>query len=210
METRDTYNTSYKVHVGRATDQEIQSVNIEQGAMMVSDSGLYMGYNGENVRIYPQSATASNKGWVRYDDTQYTSLNKLSLVDEVVVDLPNNGGSVYRSAPGIDYYDQITNRLIADNLNDTYLLTVSFVASAANTNSTHLDFSLTDGSYTRVSKSISFYKANDTPENFHNLFQYYVDADFIANGSGIKINSHGGTAKIWDVIFFIQKTQSYA
>jgi len=47
-------NTSYKVHVQRNTDAEIADVNIEQGAMMVSDTGLYMGYNGENVRVYPQ------------------------------------------------------------------------------------------------------------------------------------------------------------
>ncbi len=47
-------NTSYKVHVQRNSDAEISDVNIEQGAMMVSDTGLYMGYNGENVRVYPQ------------------------------------------------------------------------------------------------------------------------------------------------------------
>ena len=42
-------NTSYKVHVQRQTDAEISDVNIEQGAMMVSDTGLYMGYNGMSI-----------------------------------------------------------------------------------------------------------------------------------------------------------------
>jgi len=203
-------NTSYKVHVQRQTDAEIADVNIEQGAMMVSDTGLYMGFNGENVRLYPQSATSSNKGWVRYDDTTYTSLNKLSLVDEVVVNLPNNGGSVFRSDNNIDYYNPITNRLIANNLKDVYMCTIAFKGSAANTTQTHLDFTITDGDYNRIAQSFTFAKGNNETQHFHTVFQYYIDADFIANGAGLKINSHGGTAKIWDITFFIQKTQSYA
>lgn len=93
-------NTSYKVHVQRETDANISEVNIEQGAMMVSDTGLYMGYNGENVRVYPQNA--------------------------------------------------------------------------------------------------------------HSMVQFYTDQDFVDNGANFQIQAHGGTAQVWDIIYFIQKTQSYA
>jgi hypothetical protein len=30
----------------------------------------------------------------------------------------------------------------------------------------------------------------------------------IENGATLKIKSHGGGAKIWDIIYFIQKTQN--
>jgi hypothetical protein len=40
------------------------------------------------------------------------------------------------------------------------------------------------------------------------MFQYYTDADFVQNGTDWKITSNGGTAKIWDIIYFIQRTQN--
>lgn len=40
--------------------------------------------------------------------------------------------------------------------------------------------------------------------------QENTDANFVNNGSYWQITATGGTAKIWDIIYFIQKTQSYA
>lgn len=40
--------------------------------------------------------------------------------------------------------------------------------------------------------------------------QYNIDQSFIDNNAQIKIQSHGGSASVWDVQYFIQKTQSYA
>jgi len=151
-------------------------------------------------------------GWCRYDDTQYTSSNKLSLSDGVLVTLPNNAGSVTRSSAGIDFYDSSAQRLVADNENDCHVVTVVFKASAANTNSTHLDFELVNGGvtgYERINKSLGFYKGNNTEQNFHEMFQFYADADFVENGAAIKIMADGGTAQVWDIIFFIQRTQRY-
>ena len=150
-----------------------------------------------------------NLGWARYDDTQYNENFKLTLNNGQLVDLPNNAGRIFTSYEGVSYYNPISNRILSDNVNDTYALTVTFKASAANANSTHLDFLLTGGDYERISKSISFYKANDTEQNFHDVYQYYTDLDFVQNGAGIKIMSDGGESKIWDVIFFIQKIQTH-
>ena len=208
-----TRNTSYKVHVQRETDAEINAVNIEQGAMMVSDTGLYMGYNGENVRVYPQNAIGQGLGWTRYDDDQYTSASKLSLADGVEITLPNNAANTYRSYSGIDYYNGATKRVLADNLNDVYVLTIAFKCSSANANQTYLRLQLDaeNGTpYERVGVDIAFPKGNNVAHEFHQVFQYYADQNFVDNGSFIKVTSTGGTAKIWDVIYFIQKTQSYA
>ena len=204
-------NTSYKVHVQRNTDAEIADVNIEQGAMMVSDTGLYMGYNNENVRVYPQSAVGSSLGWTRYDDTQYTAVSKLILLEDNEISLPNNAANTYRSYAGIDYYNG--TRITADNLNDVYILTVAFKCSALNANQTFLRLQLDaqNGTpYERVGVDIAFPKGNDVEHEFHQVFQYYADQNFVDNGSLLNITSSGGTSKVWDIIYFIQKTQSYA
>jgi hypothetical protein len=159
-----------------------------------------------------QLSEYSQLGWARYDDSEYTSSNKLSLVDGVQVTLPNNANTITRSPEGYDFFNAVTQKITAENANDTYMVTIVFKASAANTNTTHLDFQLVNGGttgYERINKSLGFYKGNNTEQNFHEVFQFYADADFAANGATLKITADGGTANVWDIIFFIQRTQRY-
>ena len=203
-------NTSYRVHVQDTTEAEVSSVNIENGAMLRTDSALYMGHNGENVVVYPQNVITVN-GWARYDDTEYTSSNKLSLADGVEVVLPNNAGAIYRSHPSIDFYNSSTQKITADRENDVYIATVVFRYSAANANQTYLSLHFEGGNgtpYDRIREDIVFPKGNDVQHDFHQIFQYYADADFVTNGTDWKITANGGTAKIWDMIYFVQKTQN--
>ena len=147
-------------------------------------------------------------GWARYDDTVYTSLNKLVLTDGVVVTLPNNAGNVVSSPSAPTFYNSATQKLQATGVNNVYMLTVVFKASAANANTTHLDFKMSGpGDFSRINKALSFYKANDEEQSFHEVYQYYSDQDFADNGVGLTINSDGGSAEVWDIIYFIQKTQ---
>jgi hypothetical protein len=201
-------NTSYKVHVQHTDQTEVDAVNIENGAMLHTNDALYMGHSDENVIVYPQGGIKS-LGWARYDDNEYTSSSKLSLTDQTEVTLTNNGNSTYRSHSSIDFYNTTTDKLVGLNENDVYMFTLVFKKSAANANQTHLDFRLTgaDG-YDRINKVLAFYKGNDVEQNCHEVFQYYIDANALANGLTPKIQSHGGTAKIWDIIFFIQRTQN--
>ena len=204
-------NTSYKVHAHQSTDAERLSYNIEEGAMVTTESGIWQVYNGAWRKLYPQAGEGTGIGWTRYDDGQYTSANKFSLVDGVEISLPNNAASVYRSYDGIDYYNG--TRITADNLNDVYVLTIAFKCSSANANQTYLRLQLDaeNGTpYERVGVDIAFPKGNDIAHEFHQVFQYYVDQNFVDNGSLINVTATGGTAKIWDIIYFIQKTQSYA
>ena len=206
-------NTSYKVHAHQTTDAKRELFNIEEGAMVTTESGIWQVYNGAWRKIYPQSGIGSGLGWTRYDDDQYTSLSKLSLADGVEITLPNNAANTYRSYTGIDYYNGTTKRVLADNLNDVYIMTIAFKCSSANANQTYLRLQLDaeNGTpYERVGVDIAFPKGNDVAHEFHQVFQYYADQNFVDNGSFVKVTSTGGTAKIWDVIYFIQKTQSYA
>ena len=48
------HNTSYKTKVDDITDSELSSCNIENGALVRTPTGLYMGHGEGNVKIYPQ------------------------------------------------------------------------------------------------------------------------------------------------------------
>ena len=189
-------NTSFKVHASTTTDAERLTYNVEEGAMVTTESGIWQVYNGAWRKIYPQSGIGSGLGWTRYDDGQYTSLNKLTLADGVEIALPNNAANVYRSYDGIDYYNG--TRITADNLNDVYILTIAFKCSAPNANQTYLRVQLDaeNGTpYERVGVDIAFPKGNDVEHEFHQVFQYYADQNFVDNGSLIHITSTGGTPR---------------
>ena len=165
---------------------------------------------GETKKITVADLVAYNQlGWNRIDDTVYTSSNKLSLSDGVQITLPNNGGNIIKDSD-YTFYDSATNKILGLHVNDVYILTIVFSSAAANTNSTHLDFALEgSGQINRVSKTLQYHKGNGVEQNFHEVYQYYTDADFVANGVTPKIVANGGTAEIWDIIFFIQRTQRY-
>ena len=206
-------NTAYRVHVEDVEQSVVDNVNIENGAMLRTDSALYMGHNNSNVIVYPQNLGATqNLGWARYDDTFYTGAGdstKLLLSDGVEVTLPNNAGSVVRSHSSIDFYNSSTNKFVGLNENDVYAVTVVFKKSAGNANQTHLDFKLTGADdYDRINMALGFYKGNDATQNQHIMFQYYLDANALANGLTPKIQADGGSAKVWDIIFFVSRTQN--
>jgi hypothetical protein len=205
-----TVNSAYKVHVQETTEANKDLVNIEQGAMQVTDEGLYMGFNGANVILYPQTGTR-NLGWARYNDGQYTSANKLSLADGVLTLLPNNAASVVRSDSSITFYNSTTGKVLGTAMNDVFMLTIVFKASASNANQTYLTIEMDNingTEYSRLSEDLTFPRGNDVEHNFHNVFQYYVDADFVSNGATWRIKATGGTAQVWDIIYFIQRTQN--
>ena len=207
------YNTSYKVQADVDSEATRLQYNIEEGAYVTTSAGVWTVWNGEWVKLYPQSGVGSGMGWTRYDDGQYTSSSKLTLLQDTETVLPNNAATSYRSYDGIDYYDGATSTVLADNINDVYLMTIVFKISAPNANQTFLRLQLDSQNgtpYERVGVDIPFPKGNDVPHEFHQIFQYYADSSFAENGSQWKITATGGSAQIWDVIYFIQKTQSYA
>lgn len=204
-------NTSYRVHVQDTTEAVVSDVNIENGAMLRTDSALYMGHNGENVIVYPQGGSGT-LGWARYQDTQYTGASdatKVILSDGVTVTIPNNAGTTTKSNASLSFYDNSTQKLNVENVNDVYIITVEFKASAHNTQNTHLDLSIENGGVIEnLEMVIPFYKGNNTTQQEHKVMQYYATSSFVSDGATLKIKSHGGSAKIWDIQYFIQRTQN--
>ena len=176
------------------------------GQILVSDANSNVEW-----KSYSESG-ATFLGWARYDGaasfsngTEITVTDGnftdpvVSLVTNQIIDPYTNGAS------GKFVF---TN----DDLNAVYSLTVVFKASAANSNQTHIDVNFISGAtdYERLSKSIGFYKGNDVVDNFHEVFQFYVDSDLITHGLQPRLYAQGGSVKFGDVIFFIQKQQQPA
>jgi hypothetical protein len=204
-------NTAYRVHVEDVSQSVVDNVNIEDGAMLRTDEYLYMGHNNQNVIVYPQGGSKT-LGWARYQDTQYTGASdatKVILSDGVTVTLPNNAGTTTKSNASLSFYDNSTQKLNVENVNDVYIITVEFKASASNAQQTHLDLSVENGGLIEnLEMVIPFYKGNNTTQQEHKMIQYYATSSFVSDGATLKIKSHGGAAKIWDIQYFIQRTQN--
>ena len=204
-----TNNTAYKVHVQETTQTEVDNVNIEQGAMLVTNQALFMGFNGEQVRVYPPQSGNMGLGWARYDDTQYTSASPYNFTTTAFT-IPNNKGFVIDTNinSAIDYY--AGNKLRAEFENDVYIITIAFKAQISNANG-HVDIYLEGGNgtpYDRVRDVITFPKGNNVEHTYAKTFQYYADEDVVTNGLSVKMKpSHSG--HIHDVIYFIQRTQNH-
>jgi len=206
-------NTSYKVQVDVDTDAIRNAYKIEEGAFVTTESGVYTVYGGEWIKIFPQNGANTRMGWGRYIDDEYTAASPLSLADGVSTLLPNNKGTVIRSDSSVEYYENDSNqKLIGDHLNDVYIITIEFKAQAPNANQTYLDLSIQNGGgiIENLDIALAYIKGNATTQVFHNIFQYYIDQNFLDNGASIYIESNGGTSTVWDIEYFIQKTQNYA
>ena len=204
------FNTSHKVQTDAVSDEERLSYNLEDGAIVTTSTGVYVVQGGEWKKIQ-MSGNGTGLGWVRYDDDQYTSENKLTVTSGTEVVLPNNGATVYRSYSGIDYYNSTTQKVLGSAVNDLYLATIVFKASTTNAEQGYFHILLenTEGTpYERLHEEFSFPKGNNVTHDIHAVFQYYVDADFIANGSQWKIAATNRDVQVWDIIFFFSKIQS--
>lgn len=202
-------NTAFKVHVQESTQAEVDDVNIEQGAMLVTNEALFMGFNGEQVRVYPPQSGNMGLGWARYDDTQYTKVAPYSF-GTTAFTVPNNKGFVIDTNINseIDYY--ANNKLKAEFENDVYIVTIAFKAQISNSNG-YLELYLEGGNgtpYDRIRDVVTFPKGNSVEHTFAKTFQYYSDEDVVTNGLSVKmIANHSG--QIYDVIYFIQRTQNH-
>ncbi len=190
--------------------------NSDVFAIVNSGETKKISYGTLKSNIVPEGTTGSGLGWARYDDNQYTASNKLTVNLGATVNLPNNAATVYNTYinSSIPFYtDGATPKIRVENEGDVYIMTVVFHCSAANANQTYGNIALqsTSGTpYERVTKDFFFGKGNNVLHHFHEVFQYYADADFVTNGNRLTVTATGGPIQIWDVIYFIQRTQNHA
>jgi hypothetical protein len=166
-----------------------------------------------NVNTHP--VVLGQLSWARYDDTQYTTSSFLSVtVVGGEVTIPNNGGYSVTTHlhSDIQFYDSGSQRVYAEKEGDVYLMTITFKAKTANANVAYLRIQMDSTGptiYRRVGKDLFFGKGNDEWHDYHEVFQFYADSDFVTNGNQWKIRATGATVDISNVIYFIQRTQNH-
>ena len=153
-------------------------------------------------------------GWARYDDTQYTTSSAFTASINVETTLPNNAGNKIETHlhSNISFYNESNQKIQVENSGDVYMCTVTFKAKTPNANACDLRIQMDSTGttpYSRVGKDLFFSKGNDVWMDFHEVFQYYADDDFVTNGNRWKILATGANAYIANIIIFIQRTQNH-
>ena len=175
------------------------------GSVSVTGS---LNVNGQPVVLGPL-------GWARYDDTQYTTSSVFTLTPasgEQI--LPNNGGNTIETHlhSTVSFYNTGSQTIQVENSGDVYMCTVVFDAKTSNANAAYLRLQLdSNGStpYERVGKDLFFGKGNDVWHEYHEVFQWYADDDFVENGNVWRVQSFGANVNIANIIYFIQRTQNH-
>lgn len=170
----------------------------------------------DTVQI-PPGLGYSGLGWARYDDTTYTTSSALTITDGSDVVLPCNASSSIETHihSTVSFYTGSGQKLQAENEGDVYTLTIDFSMKAV-TNPSEGDYvriqmnNTTGTPYTRVGRDLYFAKNDNSWHKFHEIFQYYADADFVANGNEINLIPSGFNVQVADVIIFIQRTQNHS
>jgi hypothetical protein len=168
-----------------------------------------------SVTVNNQPVVLGQLSWARYDDTQYTTSSFLSVTvagGERII--PNNGGYSVTTHlhSDIQFYNTGSQRIYVENEGDVYVMTIAFRAKTANANAGWMRIQLDSTGltpYRRVGKDLFFGKGNDEWHDYHEVFQFYADDDFVANGNQWKIRANGATIDIANVIYFIQRTQNH-
>lgn len=184
--------------------------------MVVKQEDDKLGYIAvSDLTSYINLRTSEKLGWARYDDTQYTTSSVFSLTTGAGdVTLPNNGGNTIETHlhSEISFYNTGSQLVQVENEGDVYMATVAFKAKTSNANGTSIRLQLdSTGStpYERVGKDLFFGKGNDVWHDFHEVFQWYADADFLANGNRFKVRAVGNSVSLSNCIIFIQRTQNH-
>jgi len=207
-----------KTHVPGHADIIFKAWDLNEHDIYTIRDGSYAlirNYDGQFGYVKIQDFSSGLLGWARYDDTQYTTSSAFTAsYTHGEYTLPNNAGNTIETHlhSTISFYDGITQKVQVENNADVYMCTVTFKAKTPNANACHMRLQMDSTGatpYERVGKDLFFGKGNDEWHEFHEVFQYYSDADFLANGNRWKIEAVGANAYIANVIIFIQRTQNH-
>jgi hypothetical protein len=171
--------------------------------------------SASSVSVNGQPVVLGQLSWARYDDTQYTTSSFYSVtVAGGDVTLPNNGGYSITTHlhSDIQFYNTGSQKIFTEKEGDVYCMTVTFRAKTSNAAAAWMRIQLDSTGltpYSRVGKDLFFGKSNNVWHDYHEVFQFYADTDFVANGNRWKIQAYEATIDIANVIYFIQRTQNH-
>jgi hypothetical protein len=200
----------------KSYDLPLYSVNDTDKIVSAQENNEFGYISVSELVSYVNLRASETLGWARYDDTLYTTSSVFNLTtaagDQT---LPNNGGNTIETHlhSTISFYDSGSQKIQVENVGDVYMATVAFRAKTSNANGTSIRLQLDSigaTTYERVGKDLFFGKGNDVWHDFHEVFQWYADEDFVANGNRFKVRAVGHAVSIADTVFFIQRTQNHS
>ena len=200
----------------KAYDLPLYSVNDTDKIISAQENNEFGYIPVSELVSYVNLRTAEKLGWARYDDTQYTTSSVFSLTTLAGEQtLPNNGGNTIETHlhSTVSFYNSGSQKIQVENSADVYMATVVFRAKTPNANGASIRLQLDSTGatpYERVGKDLFFGKGNDVWHDFHEVFQWYGDDDFVANGNRFKVRAVGHDVSIANIIFFIQRTQNHS
>lgn len=171
----------------------------------INDSEKTKNYKLSELKSYFTSGINQQLGWGRYDDGQYVSGIKKVLIPSTDNVVPNNASNIIEVG---DFSFYNGSKIFSEKANSCYIVTIAFKASISNANG-YAEIKLKGGNgtpYERVTDTLTFPKGNNVEHNFSRMFQYYSDEDVVTNGLSVVVDP-SDTMLIWDIIFFVQRTQ---
>jgi len=144
-----------------------------------------------NGTIALESYVDNATGWEQVNDTTYTSVSPLVVLNGVTGKILNNGGTrITTQLPtGIaKFWDESTNKLLGVNNGDAFTLSLRFKAKM-NVASGLADIDINiGGSLGAISnETILFSKGSGVEQKFDIDMSYFTGTTFIANGGSIEV-----------------------
>ena len=206
-----------KSHIPGHSDIQFKAWDLNEHEIYDIRDGSYAlirNHDGQFGYVRLQDFSSGLLGWARYDDTQYTTSSAFTASVNNQFVLPNNAGNKIETHlhSTVSFYNESSQKIQAENNADVYMCTITFKAKTPNANTCDLRIQMDSTGttpYSRVGKDLFFSKGNDVWHDFHEVFQYYSDDDFVTNGNQWKITATGANAYISNVIIFIQRTQNH-
>ena len=153
-------------------------------------------------------------GWQFRFDSQYTAGSPLAISNGSAAKITftdNPGEDLRYPSTFAEIWDNTTQKMVlpATFLNGFGIVRLSFLASASNAASTHLDVWIDiganpvvgDGPENAVNQiyydSPNFSKGNDTTQAFNFVVPLFAGQDFIDNGAQFAIKADGSDVNVW-------------
>jgi hypothetical protein len=205
-------NTSYKVIVDKVDDADHDNINVENGSMHYIKEGVNKGLYFHLDDIAQQVPINSSyvHGWANYADSVWTEQSPFSILAGNTAVLDNNANTnieAYLPIGVSTFYDGLNNKILAENIGDSYTISVRFRAKTS-INNDYFDIGLDIGGLMNfiLTESKVFHKGINEEQIFNITFVVFSLNTFVVNGGQIKISAKTGNLSIYDIDYLIVRT----
>jgi hypothetical protein len=205
-------NTSYKVIVDKVDDADHDNINVENGSMHYIKEGVNKGLYFHLDDIAQQVPINSSyvHGWANYADSVWTEQSPFSILAGNTAVLDNNANTnieAYLPIGVSTFYDGLNNKILAENIGDSYTISVRFRAKTS-INNDYFDIGLDIGGLMNfiLTESKVFHKGINEEQIFNITFVVFSLNTFVVNGGQVKISAKTGNLSIYDIDYLIVRT----